>query len=113
MPPRLRIERAEFDAATLEHGTAFGRIVLEREQLALRRPARRIVEVERCPGVVLRMIGQPPARGEQQAGDDQQPDRAPIAAEVPDAAGDAPAVAAQWKSRDLGMIRTLRGCLWR
>ena len=59
-------QRVERHAAAFEHRAAFPRIAEQRGELALGRPARRIVEVERRPGVVLRMLGQPGARGEEQ-----------------------------------------------
>ena len=49
----------EGHAAALKDRAALGGIVAQRGQLALGRPARRIVQVKRRPGVVLRVIAQP------------------------------------------------------
>ena len=54
-----------------------------------------IAQIERCPGVMLRMLRQPPARG----------DRASCQQQHQHQSAQQSQKFAQWKSRDLGMIR--------
>ena len=63
--------RAELATGAVEVGLAAdvggddlaGSRRVQRRQLALGGPARRIAQVERCPRIVLRMLGEPPACG--------------------------------------------------
>ena len=74
------------DIAAFEHRTARRSVLAQRDQLGFGRPARRIAQVERSPGIVFGMLGQPDTAGQQQPDKHQQQERPPVTGKAADRA---------------------------
>ena len=120
--PRARplahpLQRGKGDPAALKHRAALGRVRAQGCELRCGRNADRIAQVERGGGVVFGMRGKPAPAGEHNRGEngdhDQPPlGREPLGGAFSPCAPFAAATGHQWKSRESGMIRALRGW-WR